>query len=83
MELLTRSSHQRSVKKAALKIFAIFTGKHLCWSLFLIKLQSFRHCNFIKKDFNTEVFSRENCEIPKNTYFEKHLFSQKDSIIDI
>ena len=29
-------------KKAALKNFAIFTGKHLCWSLFLIKLQAFR-----------------------------------------
>ena len=28
--------------KAVLKHFAIFTGKHLCWSLFLIK--------FIKKN---------------------------------
>ena len=26
-----------SVKKVVLKNFAIFTGKHLCWSLFLIK----------------------------------------------
>ena len=31
-----------SVKKAVLKSFAIFTGKHLCWSHFLIKLQAFR-----------------------------------------
>ena len=29
-------------KKAVLKHFAIFTEKHLCWSLFLIKLQAFR-----------------------------------------
>ena len=29
-----------SVKKLFLKIFAILNGKHLCWSLFLIKLQS-------------------------------------------
>ena len=29
-------------KKANLKNFAIFTGKHLCWSLSLIKLQAFR-----------------------------------------
>ena len=30
-----RSSHQRcSIKKAFLKYFAIFTGKHLCCSLF-------------------------------------------------
>ena len=26
-------------KKAVLKNFAMFTEKHLCWSLFLIKLQ--------------------------------------------
>ena len=33
-----RSSHRRcSIKKGALKIFAIFTGKHLCWRLVLIK----------------------------------------------
>ena len=31
-----RSTHQNcSVKKGVLKSFAIFTGKHLCWSLFL------------------------------------------------
>ena len=29
-------------KKAALKTYAKFTGKHMCWSLFLIKLQAFR-----------------------------------------
>ena len=29
-------------KKANFKNFAIFTGKHLCWSLSLIKLQAFR-----------------------------------------
>ena len=28
------------MKKAVLKNFAIFTGKQLCWSLFLIKLQA-------------------------------------------
>ena len=38
---LFRSSHRRcSVKKGVLKKFANFTGKHLCWSLFLIKLQA-------------------------------------------
>ena len=39
---LFRSSNQRcSVKKDVLKTFANFTGKHLCWSLFLITLQVF------------------------------------------
>ena len=35
-----KSSHRRcSVKKGVLKNCASFTGKHLCWSLFLIELQ--------------------------------------------
>ena len=29
------------MKKGVLKTFANLTGKHLCWSLFLIKLQAF------------------------------------------
>ena len=37
-----RSSHRRwSVKKDVLKDFVNFTGKYLCWGLFLIKT-----CNF-------------------------------------
>ena len=37
----SRSCHwECSVKKDALKNFASFTGKYLCWSLFLIKLQA-------------------------------------------
>ena len=39
---MSRNSHWRcSVKKAVLKNFAIFIGKNLSWSLFLIKL--FQH----------------------------------------
>ena len=46
---LFTSNHRRcSVKKGVLKKFANFTGKHLSWSLFLIKLQAWA-CNFIKK----------------------------------
>ena len=37
-----------SVKKGVLKKFVNFTEKHLCWSLFLIKLQVWA-CIFIKK----------------------------------
>ena len=36
-----------------LKNFVIFTGKQLCWSLFLIKLQA---CKFIEKRLQTGVF---------------------------
>ena len=61
-KLVGRNSHRRcSRKKAILKNFAIFTKKHLCWNLFLIKLQA------------TQVFSFEYCKILKNTNFEEHL----------
>ena len=57
-----RSSHWRcSVKKGVLKNFVNFTGKHLCWSLFLIKLQAFRPAILLKKT-PTQVFC---CEIAK------------------
>ena len=52
-----RRSHQRcSIKKALLKNIAIFTGKHLCWSLFLIKLEDLRACNFIKERLHHRCF---------------------------
>ena len=38
-----RSSQQKcSIKKAVLKNLAIFTGKHLRWSVFLIMLQALK-----------------------------------------
>ena len=40
-------------KMGVLSKFAIFTGKHLCWSLFLIKLTA---CNFIKKRLQHRCF---------------------------
>ena len=48
-----------------LENFAIFTGKHLYWSLFLIKLQA---CNFVKKT-PTQVFSCPYCEIFRTSFF--------------
>ena len=47
---------------------AYFTGKQLCWSLFLIKLQSLTW-NFTKKGALTQVFSCDLFEI-----FKEHLF---------
>ena len=59
-------------KKVALKNFAIFTGKHLCWNLFLIKLQAFRSpgLKLYQRGSPTQVFFCEYCE---NIHFEKHL----------
>ena len=63
-----RSNHQRcSIKKVILKNFAIFTRKHLCWSLFLIKLPP--GLQLYKKETLTQVFSCEYYE----TCFEEHL----------
>ena len=56
-----RSSYQGcSIEKAVLKNFATFTGKHLYWSLLLIK-------------DSTQVFSCEYCENFMNSYFEERL----------
>ena len=42
-------------KISVLKYFAIFTGKHLHWSLFLVRLQSWRPATLFKRDSNTGV----------------------------
>ena len=42
--------------RGVLKNVAIFTGKLLCWSLFLIKLQAFRSATLLNRDSNTGVF---------------------------
>ena len=61
-------------KKAALKTCAELTGKHRCWSLFLIKFQGFQPCKLIKKRLRERcLFSCESCEIFKNTYFGERL----------
>ena len=53
----SRSSHQRSsVKKDVLKNLRNFKGKHLYWSLFLIKLQTFRPAASLRRDSNTGFF---------------------------
>ena len=78
---IIKSSHRRcTVKKTflknflkiVLKNFTIFTGKHLCWSLFLIKLQVWRPAT-LSKEALTQVFPCKYCEIFKSTYFQEHL----------
>ena len=52
-----RSSHQRcSVKRGVLKNFAKFTGKHMCWSLCLIKLQTWRPATLLKMRLQHRCF---------------------------
>ena len=59
-------------KIGSLKTFAIFTGKHLCWGIYSIKLQVFKPVTFLKRDSNTGVSFRY-CEILKNSFFIEHL----------
>ena len=68
-----KSSHRRcSTQKAVLKSFAIFTGKHLCWSPFLIKLPALSRATLLKRDSNTAIFLWI-LRIFKSTYFEEHV----------
>ena len=54
--LIFRSSRsQMFFKIGVLKNFANFTAKHLCWSIFFIKLQAWRAATLLKRDSNTGV----------------------------
>ena len=68
------SRSQMLIKIGVIKNFAKFTGKHLCWDTFLIKLQALRPENLLKRDSNTGVFLRNL----QNFY--EHLFLQNTSI---
>ena len=59
------------MKKPVFKNFAMFTEKHLCWSLFLIKWQA-RDLQIYQKETATRVFCYEYCTIFKSTYFDEH-----------
>ena len=52
------------VKKGVLKNLANFIGKHLRWSLFIIKQQDFWFTTLLKRDSNTGVFQREHSQTP-------------------
>ena len=54
-KLTQKQSPEVFFTKAVLKTFTIFTGKHLCWIFFLIKLQA-KACWFIKNESITGVF---------------------------
>ena len=74
-EPLKKSKSSRSqmfFEKSSIKNFAIFTRKHLRWSLFLIKLQAFRPATFLKRSSNTCI-SCGYCELFKNSFFKQNL----------
>ena len=52
------SRPQMFFKIEVLKNFANFTGKHLCWSLFLIKFinATLSNATLLKRDSNASIF---------------------------
>ena len=58
--IITSKYNEQKVfhKKAILKNFAIFTGKHLCWNLFFDKNASLQGPSFIKKRLEHMCFLR-------------------------
>ena len=63
------SCSQMFFKGGVLKSYAIFTGKHLRWSPFLIKFQSFRPATL--KVTPMKVFYCDYCKIFKNSFFHR------------
>ena len=69
MQALRSNRLQMFFKTGVFKNFAIFTGKSLCLSLFLIKSLTWRFATLIKKETPTHVFFCEYCEIFQSNFF--------------
>ena len=66
-----RSSRSQMFSKiGVLKIFANFTGNHLCWSLLLIKLQVF---SLIKKRLHCICFPVKFAKLLRTHFFTEHI----------
>ena len=72
LKKLKSSRSQVIFEIGSINNFAIFTGKHLFWGLFLIKFQGFRPATFLKRDSNTGV-SCGYYELFKNSFFTENL----------
>ena len=69
-----QSSHwQLFFKISALKNFAIFTRKHLFWSLFFNKVADLKVCNFIKKRLQHRRFPVNIARFSRTAFFTEHL----------
>ena len=75
IKISKRYNEQLFNKNAVLKNFAIFTEKHLRWSLFLNKNVDLQSWNFIKKRLQRRFFSCEYCKIFRSTWFGQHLWT--------
>ena len=53
---VTKQPPEVFYQKSCSQKFRKLTGKHLCWSLFLINLKAFRTAILLKLDINTGAF---------------------------
>ena len=51
MSQFEKQPPEMSTEKAVFNNFAIFMGKHLCWSLLLIDLRDSRPATFLKGEY--------------------------------
>ena len=63
-----------SSKQGALKNFANFTGKHLCQSFFLIKLQTQKPATLLKTDSSTGVFLMKFANFLRTSFFTERIW---------
>ena len=63
-------------KVGLLKNFANFTAKHLCWSLFLIKLQAFRFLNLFPFSLRKFSLAQPTCFLYVAQYTEAILLPE-------
>ena len=56
LTICQKQSFADVLQKGVLKNVTNFTGKHLCWSFILMKLQARRLATLLKGDSNTGVF---------------------------
>ena len=61
------SRSQMFFKTNVLKHFAIFEGKHLCWTLFL-RVSGFQAFNFIKKRLQQRCFPVNTAEFLRTVF---------------
>ena len=77
-QLISRSIQRRcsAKKKTALKNFAMFTGKELCWNLFFVNMANFLRTSVLKNDCLC-IFKE-----PKQINFEKAIQTGNDNFIE-
>ena len=66
-------------KRGVLKKFANFMGKHLYWSLFLIKLQAIRPATLLKRNSSTGVFLWNLRNFKEPLFWRNALLSSKNA----